>query len=90
MPVTLVIAGRGSLGRPRIQIMGRVLIGTSGYSYDHWRGRFYPQGLSKRNWLSFYARQFETVEINASFYRNFRREVFAKLDPRCWMLHEKE
>ena len=58
--------------------MGRVLIGTSGYSYDHWRGRFYPQGLSKRNWLSFYARQFETVEINASFYRNFRREVFAK------------
>jgi uncharacterized protein YecE (DUF72 family) len=58
--------------------VGRVLVGTSGYSYDDWRGRFYPQGLSKRIWLSFYARQFETVEINASFYRNFSREVFAK------------
>ncbi|MBI2217029.1 MAG: DUF72 domain-containing protein [Candidatus Rokubacteria bacterium] len=48
---------------------GRVLIGTSGYVYGDWRGRFYPQALPARQWLSFYAARFPTVELNNSFYR---------------------
>jgi len=44
-------------------------IGTSGWHYDHWRGRFYPEGLSKRKWLEFYTGHFTTVELNNSFYR---------------------
>jgi uncharacterized protein YecE (DUF72 family) len=48
---------------------GRVRIGTSGYQYDHWRGVFYPEDLPKRQWFEHYARHFDTVEINASFYR---------------------
>ncbi|HET9109244.1 MAG TPA: DUF72 domain-containing protein [Ktedonobacterales bacterium] len=45
-----------------------VSIGTSGWHYAHWRGPFYPNDLPTREWLSFYAQRFETVEINNSFY----------------------
>jgi uncharacterized protein YecE (DUF72 family) len=44
-------------------------IGTSGWHYPHWRGRFYPDTLPARDWLEYYARRFDSVEINASFYR---------------------
>lgn len=44
-------------------------IGTSGWHYDHWRDRFYPEELSKAKWLEFYAGHFNTVELNSSFYR---------------------
>ena len=47
----------------------RVFIGTSGYVYPHWRGLFYPERLPQREWLRFYARHFETVELNNPFYR---------------------
>ena len=43
-------------------------VGTSGWSYDGWRGRFYPRSLRKVEWLACYAQSFRTVEINASFY----------------------
>lgn len=46
-----------------------ILAGTSGWSYAHWRGLFYPRGLPARRWLAFYARVFRTVELNATFYR---------------------
>ena len=44
-------------------------IGTSGWHYDHWRDRFYPEKLIKAKWLEFYASHFTTVELNNSFYR---------------------
>jgi len=44
-------------------------IGTSGWVYNHWRGIYYPQDLSQRAWFAYYARDFDTVEINNSFYR---------------------
>ena len=44
-------------------------IGTSGWHYRHWQGPFYPADLPADRWLGFYARHFDTVEINASFYR---------------------
>jgi len=44
-------------------------IGCSGWHYDHWRGLYYPEGLSRPKWLQFYAQQFNTVELNNSFYR---------------------
>ncbi len=46
-----------------------VLIGTSGFSYEDWVGTYYPEDLPKRDWLSFYAREFQANEINFSFYR---------------------
>ncbi|MBD3393954.1 MAG: DUF72 domain-containing protein [Chitinivibrionales bacterium] len=44
-------------------------IGTSGWHYTHWRGPFYSAGMNSRDMLAFYARHFDTVEINNSFYR---------------------
>lgn len=49
--------------------MNRVWIGTSGWTYDGWRGPFYPERLPKKDWLAWYATQFPTAEINGSFYR---------------------
>ena len=39
-------------------------IGTSGWHYEHWRGRFYPEKLAKAKWLEFYTGHFTTVELN--------------------------
>jgi uncharacterized protein YecE (DUF72 family) len=49
--------------------MARVLIGTSGWHYDCWRGPFFPKGLSLKSQLQFYASQFPTAELNGVFYR---------------------
>jgi uncharacterized protein YecE (DUF72 family) len=48
---------------------GRIHIGTSGWHYKHWRGSFYPRDLRVADMLIFYAQQFDSVEINSSFYR---------------------
>lgn len=47
---------------------GRVLVGTSGWHYDHWVDAFYPEGTSSGEFLSHYVRRFETAEINNTFY----------------------
>lgn len=47
----------------------RCYIGTSGWVYDHWRDIFYPPDLPQSRWYAHYARYFDTVEINYSFYR---------------------
>lgn len=47
----------------------RVRIGTSGWTYPHWRGVFYPEEWPKDKWLEYYATRFNTVELNATFYR---------------------
>lgn len=49
--------------------MEKIWIGTSGWSYTGWAGAFYPARLSSSHWLAYYASQFPTVEINATFYR---------------------
>lgn len=49
--------------------MPHVRIGTSGWHYKHWRGPYYPPSVSPRAMLNYYARDFDTVEINNSFYR---------------------
>jgi len=46
-----------------------VRVGTSGYNYDEWKGSFYPADLPASRMLAFYAERFDTVEINATFYR---------------------
>ena len=57
--------------------MKAVRIGCSGWSYQHWRGVVYPEGLAQRRWLEHYATLFDTVEVNATFYRLPRRDAVA-------------
>jgi len=58
---------------------GRCFIGTSGWSYKHWRGPFYPSGMTKGiEQLRFYAERFDTVEVNGTFYRLIEVETFRR------------
>ncbi len=58
--------------------MTRYFIGTSGWHYDDWRGRFYPEKLPKVKWLEFYTQHFSTLELNNSFYRLPSEEAFKR------------
>lgn len=53
-------------------------IGTSGWSYDHWKEVFYPLNLSKNKWFGYYCKCFNAVEVNATFYRRFKDDVFRR------------
>ena len=46
-----------------------IRLGTSGFSYDDWIGPVYPAELPKREWLAYYAREFDTLELNVTYYR---------------------
>jgi len=54
-----------------------ILVGTSGWSYDHWEPELYPPGLAPRDRLARYAAEFRTAELNSSFYRWPRPAAFA-------------
>jgi uncharacterized protein YecE (DUF72 family) len=48
--------------------MSNLWIGTSGWTYVGWRHSFYPEEVTKKKWLGWYAEHFSTTEINGSFY----------------------
>jgi uncharacterized protein YecE (DUF72 family) len=50
-------------------------LGSCSWVYDHWRGVFYPSSLARADWLGWYARHFNAVEVDATFYAVPRREV---------------
>lgn len=56
-------------GLTRSERMAEIRIGTSGWLYKDWRGTFYPPGLKQKDEFAHYASQFDTVELNGSFYR---------------------
>jgi uncharacterized protein YecE (DUF72 family) len=62
----------------------QIFIGTSGWSYDHWKGVFYPEVLPQKKHFDFYQRYFDTVELNNPFYRLPSEETFAS-----WKNHSK-
>jgi hypothetical protein len=53
-------------------------VGTSGWSYPSWRPGFYPAGIDAREFLSFYAQRFRTVELNTTGYRLPAQEQFER------------
>ncbi|MFH0877149.1 MAG: DUF72 domain-containing protein [Candidatus Omnitrophota bacterium] len=57
--------------------MARLWVGTSGWNYAHWaNGVFYPQGLKSAEWLKYYAKFFNAVELNVTFYRQVQKKTF--------------
>jgi uncharacterized protein YecE (DUF72 family) len=58
--------------------MSELRVGTSGWRYKHWKGRFYPKDLPTAKWLEYYARHFDTVELNNPFYRQPEKKTFEK------------
>ena len=55
-----------------------LIVGTSGWQYASWRGRFYPRGLPQRSWLPYYAERFACVEVNNTFYNLPAADTFRK------------
>ena len=55
-----------------------IRIGTSGWTYKHWEGIFYPPEWPKKKWLEYYCDHFSTVELNATFYRLPNQGTFEK------------
>jgi len=58
--------------------MAELYVGTSGWSYSHWRERFYPKGVGNSRWLAYYVTQFNAVEVNATYYRLPKDTTIAK------------
>ena len=58
--------------------MSELRVGTSGWQYRHWKGRFYPTELPTAGWLEYYARFFDTVELNNPFYRQPELRTFER------------
>jgi uncharacterized protein YecE (DUF72 family) len=65
--------------------MTRVVVGTSGWHYDSWRGPFFPKGLPLKKQLDYYAGQFQTTELNGVFYRTPTPQAV-----RLWKEHTPE
>jgi uncharacterized protein YecE (DUF72 family) len=59
-----------------VAMTATIHVGCSGWVYKHWRGILYPEGLPQRLWFERYAEDFDTIEINASFYRVPKAETF--------------
>lgn len=57
-------------------VRASIRVGCSGWQYRHWRGDFYPATLPAQQWFAHYARHFDTVEINNTFYRLLEAPVF--------------
>jgi uncharacterized protein YecE (DUF72 family) len=55
-----------------------IYLGTSGFSYKHWQGCFYPLKIPAREWLAYYSTQFNSVELNVTFYRLPQKTVFTR------------
>lgn len=61
-----------------MKVERNIHIGTSGWSYKHWRGIFYPGDVKPAEYLTFYARHFPVSEINNSFYKLPTQDTVAK------------
>jgi uncharacterized protein YecE (DUF72 family) len=57
--------------------MMKIYVGTSGYAYKEWKGKFYPEKISAKEMLRFYSGRLKTVEINNTFYRMPKESVLA-------------
>ena len=58
--------------------MGKIRIGTSGWSYPSWRGPFYPKGLPHRLELDYASRRLDSIEVNRSFYALLEPETYSR------------
>jgi uncharacterized protein YecE (DUF72 family) len=57
---------------------GGIFVGIGGWTYDPWRGAFYPEGLSRKRELEFASRKLTSIEINGTYYSTFKPAVWAR------------
>ena len=59
--------------------MAEILIGTSGYYYDDWKGVFYPESLPQKEFLAFYAQNFNIIELNFTYYKQPEAQQISRM-----------
>ena len=67
----IFISDHGRLGSPltlNLSAQQKIRLGTCAWSFEEWRGNFYPADLPPSRWLEFYARYFPAVEVDSTFY----------------------
>ena len=69
MPRLTGFGPRLPVARPELRTSMSLYVGTSGYSYDPWKGKFYPPKFPNDQMLAFYGARFRAVEINNTFYQ---------------------
>lgn len=69
-------------GKAASSLSSIIKVGTSGYSFEDWRGTFYPVDIDKGAMLAFYTQYFDTVEVNATYYRILPPVVFERMAER--------
>lgn len=75
----------------KVDKMPDLLIGTSGYDYPEWKGVFYPDDLKRKDFLSYYATQFNALELNNTFYNTLTfYNGFLKQEMGCFYVEEIE
>ncbi len=57
---------------------GRIHVGIGGWTFEPWRGVFYPEGLSQKRELEYASRQLTSIEINGTYYSTFKPDSWAK------------
>ncbi len=73
------VATKSKLGERGFLLSSRIFIGTSGYSYDDWRGAFYPLRIKREEMLRHYTKEFSFTEINSSYYHLPSFQFFLRL-----------
>ena len=58
--------------------LGEIRVGIGGWTFEPWRGVFYPKGLSQKRELEYASRQLTSIEINGTYYGSQKPESFAK------------
>jgi len=57
---------------------GRIYAGTGGWTYEPWRGSFYPAGLAQKRELEFASRNLTAIEVNGTYYGSQKPDSFKK------------
>src|ERR1700745_221967 len=64
------ISGRlKNLSKTQSEMTAQIRLGTSSFTADGWNGAFYPKGMKSAEYLGYYSRRFDTVEVDSTFYR---------------------
>jgi uncharacterized protein YecE (DUF72 family) len=70
--------GTGMIRSVRFSMKGIIRVGIGGWTYEPWRGVFYPAGLSPKRELEFASRAVSTIEVNGTFYSSFKPDTWRK------------
>src|SRR4030095_1107393 len=57
---------------------GKIYVGIGGWTFEPWRGVFYPEGLAQKKELEYASRKLTSIEINGTYYGSQKPESFAK------------